>query len=140
MIVTEEKLIDALSRCATHDKDKCKGCFYETWCDADPVNPYMNMPHDALELITSLRNLLWVYTQSQRKLHKDLTKAQHDRERYGRRIRAQREEILDLRAMLDEHDAGTPPDTCASCGAIIPENGHYCPMCDSKAKEALENA
>lgn len=101
MIMPEEKLMEALRICATNDKDKCKKCPYTGWCHADPINPHMNMPMDAIEVITRQKNLLWMCQVTLRDMHKQLSKAKHDMERYGRRIREQREEILNLLAMLD---------------------------------------
>lgn len=33
-----------------------------------------------------------------------------------------------------EKEKGTPPETCASCGVIIPEGGQYCPNCEKGVK------
>ena len=142
MILPEKKLLEALRTCATNDKDKCEKCPYMGWCNAVPINPYMNMPKDALETILSKESDARLYANAYKDLREELAKALVNLKRYGRRIREQREEIISLRAKLDGAIAGqetlqrklvgTPPDTCASCGAIIPENGHYCPVCDSK--------
>ena len=106
MIMTEEKLLEALSICATNDKDKCERCPYKGWCKADPINPHMNMPTDALEVITRQKNLLYAADLAFREIYKQLGKANHDLERYGRRIRKQKDEILDLLVKLDGAIAG----------------------------------
>ena len=144
MIMSEDKLLEALRICATNDKDKCKKCPYNGWCKADPVNPYMNMPMDAIEVITRQKNLLWACQVTLRDMHKQLSKAKHDIERYGRRIREQREDILDLLAKLDGAIAGqetlqkalAKAEKCVSCGEIVPEGRQVCPNCEEGKEKA----
>lgn len=142
MIMPEEKLMEALRICASHDKSQCPRCPYYGWC-GDTVNPHMNMQKDALEVIQSQKNLIFAFSQTFRGLHKYLAKASHDLERYGKRIREQREEILNLLAMLDAAAAGQETlqkafanaDRCASCGKDIPEGRQVCPSCENTKGE-----
>lgn len=144
MIMSEEKLLEALRICATNDKDKCTKCPYKGWCKADPINPHMNMPTDALEVINRQKSLIWAAQVTLRNMHKQLSKAKHDMERYGRRIRKQNDEILDLLAKLDGAIAGQETlqkalaraEKCVSCGDVIPEGRQVCPNClDAKGEE-----
>lgn len=83
------------------------------------------------------KNVLWSYQETLRDMHKKLLKAQHDVERYARKIREQREEILNLLAMLDAAAAGqetlqkalAKADRCVSCGDVIPEGKQVCHAC-----------
>lgn len=142
MIKTKEELKEALRICATHDKTQCRKCPYYTWCDADPINPHLNMQQDALDTIQSLENWLWVCRVELKKMHEQLAKAKHDLDRYGRRIREQKDEILDLLAMLDGAIAGqetlqkalAKTDKCVSCGGAIPEGRQVCPNCEKGAE------
>ena len=137
MILPEEKLLEALRICATNDNDKCRKCPYMGWCNADPINPYMNMPKDALETILSKESDAKLYASAYRDLREKLAKALVNLKRYGRRIREQREEILSLRAKLDGAIAAqetlqralASADKCASCGDVIPEGRQVCPNC-----------
>ncbi len=137
MIMSEEKVMEALKICASHDKSRCVECPYNGWC-GDTVNPHMNMQKDALEIITRQKNLLYAADLAFREIYKQLGKANLDLERYGRRIREQKEEILDLLAKLDGAIAGhgTPPETCTSCGDVIPEGRQVCPTCENAKGEA----
>lgn len=89
------------------------------------------------------KNVLWSYQETLRDMHKKLLKAQHDVERYARKIREQREEILNLLAMLDAAAAGQETlqkafanaDRCASCGKDIPEGRQVCPSCENTKGE-----
>lgn len=132
MILHEERVKEALRICATNDEDKCDKCPYLGWCKANPINPFMNMPIDALSVIETKDHLMIAYDKTYDWFEKQLAKAKLNLKRYGRRIREQREEILELRAKLDGTAVGTPPDTCASCGDVIPEGRQVCPTCESQ--------
>lgn len=90
-----------------------------------------------------LNNLLWSCKVSLRETHQKLLKAQHDVERYARKIKEQREEILNLLALLDAAAAGQETlqkafanaDRCASCGEDIPEGRQVCPSCENTKGE-----
>lgn len=136
MIMPEENVLKALKICSSHDKARCAECPYHGWC-GNTVNPNMNMQMDALEIISRLKTILYAAELTVQGLNKQLAKANRDRERYGKRIREQREEILDLRAMLDGAIAGqetlqralAKADRCVSCGDVIPEGRQVCPSC-----------
>lgn len=93
--------------------------------------------------MTDKKKVLWSYQETLRDMHKKLLKAQHDVERYARKIREQREEILNLLALLDAAAAGqetlqkafAKADRCASCGDDIPEGRQVCPSCESTEGE-----
>ena len=88
-------------------------------------------------------NLLWACQATLRDMHNQLSKAKHDIERYGRRIREQREDILDLLAKLDGAIAGqetlqkafAAAEKCVSCGDVIPEGRQVCPTCENTKGE-----
>lgn len=91
----------------------------------------------------SQKNVLWSYQVTLRAMHSKLLKAQHDVERYARKIREQREEILNLLAMLDAAAAGqetlqkafAAAEKCVSCGDVIPEGRQVCPTCENAKGE-----
>lgn len=104
MIVPEEKVLEALRLCSLHDPAACNDCPYHGWCGSN--NEHMNMPKDALEIISRLKTILYAAELTLRELHKQLAKANLNLKRYGRRIREKNQEILDLRAKLDGAIAG----------------------------------
>jgi hypothetical protein len=61
---------------------------------------------EALRVINHKDSLLCAAHFAFREIYKQLLKAKHDLERYGRRIREQKEDILDLLAKLDGATAG----------------------------------
>lgn len=91
---------------------RCNGCIHENVCDREAGYGYFECPHYINAADVAPRSevardtLLYEFSQTFRRLHKDLVKASYNLERYGRRIREQREEILDLLAKLDGAIAG----------------------------------
>ena len=79
MIMSEEKVMEALKICASHDKSRCVECPYNRWC-GDFATPHMNMQKDALEIITRQKNLLYAADLAFREIYKQLGKANLDLE------------------------------------------------------------
>lgn len=104
MIVPEEKVLEALKLCALHDPTVCNKCPYDGWCGFN--NEYINMPKDALEIISQQKTVIYAADLAFREIYKQLGKANLNLKRYGRRIREQNQEILDLRAKLEGAIAG----------------------------------
>lgn len=136
----KQQIVKALEVCSNYqgfgDCDKCparEGC--------DTENGFLEK--EALSLVREQEkriNVLWSYQVTLRDMHKKLLKAQHDVERYARKIREQREEILNLLAMLDAAAAGqetlqkalVASEKCVSCGDVIPEGRQVCPTCEMR--------
>ena len=119
MMYTEEQIIKALETKAPHDE----------------------VSREALRIINSKNDLLYAADLAFREIYKQLGKANLDLERCGRRIREQKEEILDLLALLDGAIAGqetlqkalAKAERCVSCGNIVPEGRQICPNCEKGA-------
>lgn len=81
---TDEQIIKALEAKAPHDE----------------------VAREALRVINHKDNLLYAARFAFLEIYKQLQKSKNDLERYGRRIREQKEDILDLLAKLDGAIAG----------------------------------
>lgn len=118
---TEEQVIKALELKAPHDE----------------------VAREALRIIESKNNFVFAADLAFREIYKQLGKANLDLERYGRRIREQKKEILDLLSELHGaiarqetlHTAIEKAEKCVSCGDVIPEGRQVCPTCENAKGE-----
>lgn len=141
--MNREQIVKALECCSKDDCDNCPNYF---------GNCYANLAGEALSLIKELTeenerlqkaNDVLLLMPSVADVKSDtVRKIFEEIEKFGKRPIPEAKPVYilkqrDLDEIRNKHiPRGTPPDTCASCGVVIPEGiGLYCPNCQGGNNE-----